>query len=101
MLRKTIYRKKTNAVTSKKLKRPSQAATPSWKRNIVLRESIMLVWRLMAWSLTSAAAYDSRLGVIGLQLNVPLYLGGSIDSRVRQAVANQEKARQDLETARR
>jgi outer membrane protein len=52
-------------------------------------------------SLTSAAAYDSRLGVIGLQLNVPLYLGGSIDSRVRQAVANQEKARQDLETARR
>jgi outer membrane protein len=52
-------------------------------------------------SLTSAAAYDSRLGVIGVQLNVPLYLGGSIDSRVRQAVANQEKARQDLETARR
>ena len=52
-------------------------------------------------SLTSAAAYDSRLGVIGLQLNVPLYLGGSIDSRVRQAVANQEKARQDLEAARR
>ena len=52
-------------------------------------------------SLTSAAAYDSRLGVIGVQLNVPLYLGGSIDSKVRQAVANQEKARQDLETARR
>jgi outer membrane protein len=52
-------------------------------------------------SLTSVAAYDSRLGVIGIQLNVPLYLGGSIDSKVRQAVANQEKARQDLETARR
>jgi outer membrane protein len=52
-------------------------------------------------SLTSAAAFDSRLGQIGVQLNVPLYLGGSIDSRVRQAVANQEKARQDLETARR
>jgi outer membrane protein len=52
-------------------------------------------------SLTSAAAFDSRLSVIGVQLNVPLYLGGLIDSRVRQAVANLEKARQDLETARR
>jgi len=52
-------------------------------------------------SLTSASAFDSRLSVIGFQLNVPLYLGGSIDSRVRQAVANQERTRQDLETARR
>jgi outer membrane protein len=52
-------------------------------------------------SLTASAAYDSRLGQIGVQLNVPLYLGGSIDSRVRQAVANQEKSRQDLEAARR
>ena len=52
-------------------------------------------------SLTSSAAYDSRLGQIGVQLNVPLYLGGSIESRVRQAVAGQEKARQDLEAARR
>jgi len=52
-------------------------------------------------SLTSAAAFDSRLSVIGVQLNVPLYLGGLIDSRVRQAVANLEKTRQDLETARR
>jgi len=52
-------------------------------------------------SLTSAAAFDSRLSVIGFQLNVPLYLGGLIDSRVRQAVANQERTRQDLEAARR
>ena len=52
-------------------------------------------------SLGSSAAFDSRLGLIGVQLNVPLYLGGSIESRVRQAVANQEKARQDLEAARR
>jgi len=44
---------------------------------------------------------DTHSGLIGLQLNVPLYLGGSIESRVRQAVANQEKARQDLEAARR
>jgi outer membrane protein len=52
-------------------------------------------------SLSSPAAYDSRLGVIGVQLNVPLYLGGSIDSRVRQAVANLEATRQNLEAARR
>jgi outer membrane protein len=52
-------------------------------------------------SLTSFAAYDARQGQIGVQLNVPLYLGGSIDSKVRQAVAGQEKARQDLEAARR
>ena len=52
-------------------------------------------------SQTSTAAFDSRLGLIGVQLNVPLYLGGSIESKVRQAVASQEKARQDLETARR
>jgi outer membrane protein len=52
-------------------------------------------------SLTAPAAYDQRLGVVGLQLNVPLYLGGSIDSKVRQAVANLEGARQNLEAARR
>jgi outer membrane protein len=39
--------------------------------------------------------------VIGVQLNVPLYQGGAISSRVREAVANQERARQDLENARR
>ncbi len=44
---------------------------------------------------------DSRALVIGLQLNIPLYQGGAINSRVREAIANQEKARQDLENARR
>jgi outer membrane protein len=52
-------------------------------------------------SITSPAAFDSRLGVVGVQLSVPLYLGGSIDSRVRQAVSNLEGARQNLEAARR
>ena len=42
---------------------------------------------------------DTHSGLIGVQLNVPLYLGGSIESRVRQAVANQERARPDLEVA--
>jgi outer membrane protein len=38
---------------------------------------------------------------IGLQLAIPLYAGGGTESLVRQAIANQEKARQDLENARR
>jgi outer membrane protein len=44
---------------------------------------------------------DARNGVIGLQLNVPLYQGGLVSSRVRQAIANQDAARQNLEQARR
>ena len=38
---------------------------------------------------------------IGLQLTVPIYQGGLVSSRVREAVANEDKARQDLENARR
>jgi outer membrane protein len=38
---------------------------------------------------------------IGLQLAIPLYAGGGTESLVRQAIANQERARQDLENARR
>jgi outer membrane protein len=44
---------------------------------------------------------DVQALVIGLQLNIPLYQGGAISSRVREAVANQERARQELENARR
>ena len=56
---------------------------------------------LASTSLVSSVASDTRIGIIGLQLNVPLYQGGAISSRVRQAISNQEKARQDLEFARR
>ncbi len=44
---------------------------------------------------------DVRSGTIGVQLNYPLYSGGLIQSRIRQALANEEKAKQDLESARR
>ena len=40
-------------------------------------------------------------GVIGLQLNIPIYQGGAISSRVREAIANKSKAEQDYENARR
>ncbi|MGH8713532.1 MAG: TolC family outer membrane protein [Casimicrobiaceae bacterium] len=52
-------------------------------------------------SSVASASFDSRLTLFGVQLNVPLYEGGAIDSRVRQAIANQDRARQDLESARR
>ncbi len=38
---------------------------------------------------------------IGVQLNLPIFQGGSTQSRVREAIANQEKARYDLEDTRR
>lgn len=44
---------------------------------------------------------DSTTRTIGLQLSVPLYSGGNVNSLVRQAVANREKAQQDLESSRR
>jgi len=45
--------------------------------------------------------FDSTTRYIGLQLAVPIYQGGLVNSKVREALANQEKARQDLENARR
>jgi outer membrane protein len=44
---------------------------------------------------------DATSRTIGLQLAIPLYAGGNVSSQVRQAVANREKAQQDLEGARR
>jgi len=54
-------------------------------------------------SITSPAdiAVRNRVGQIGLQLSVPLYSGGGINSRVREAVANLGKARAELDDARR
>ena len=52
-------------------------------------------------NLAANFATDYRLGLIGVQLNLPIYQGGAIDSKVRQAIANQDAARQNLEGARR
>jgi outer membrane protein len=38
---------------------------------------------------------------IGLQLNIPIFSGGLVNSQVKQAIALREKAQQDLENARR
>ncbi len=46
-----------------------------------------------------AIPIDTRSGNVGLVLNLPIYQGGLVSSQVRQAVANQEKARQEVEAA--
>lgn len=42
---------------------------------------------------------DSRVASVGVEFNLPVYQGGLVSSRVREAVANQERARQELEAA--
>lgn len=44
---------------------------------------------------------DTRSTSVGVQLNMPLYQGGATQSKWREADANREKAKQDLENARR
>ena len=44
---------------------------------------------------------DSTSTVVGLEFNLPIYQGGLVSSQVREAVALQERARQELEDAQR
>jgi outer membrane protein len=44
---------------------------------------------------------DTTTKVVGLQLALPIYQGGATASRVREALANEDRARQDLDSARR
>jgi outer membrane protein len=50
---------------------------------------------------TLGVGQDIRTFTIGVQLNVPLYQGGAISSKVREAIANKSKAEEDFENARR
>jgi len=44
---------------------------------------------------------DSHSQAIGVQLNLPLYQGGGIQSRLREAEANRDRATEELENTRR
>ncbi len=44
---------------------------------------------------------DLNNTTVGLQLQVPLYQGGAVSSKVREAVAKQQKAQEEIEAARR
>jgi len=52
-------------------------------------------------STTTDFSSNSRAQLLGLVLNVPIYTGGFVNSRVREAISLQDKARADLETAKR
>jgi len=47
------------------------------------------------------AGSDSTLGVIGIQVKVPLFEGGLVDSQTRQALSAQESAIQELQDTKR
>ena len=49
----------------------------------------------------SGVGADVTTSTLGLQLALPLYQGGAVSSREREAAASLEKARQDLEQAKR
>ena len=49
----------------------------------------------------SAVPANVTSGVVGLQLGLPLYQGGAISSREREAAALYDKSKQDLENSRR
>lgn len=50
---------------------------------------------------TTTLRNETRASVIGVQLAIPLYQGGAISSRVRESIALQSRARDELEAARR
>ena len=45
--------------------------------------------------------YDQNSKTIGLQMNLPIFAGGATSSKVREAIANQEKARHELDQVQR
>ena len=53
------------------------------------------------FSSTPPGGVDTKSSTIGLQLAVPLFAGGAVSSREREAAALNEKARADLDNARR
>jgi outer membrane protein len=52
-------------------------------------------------SVNLSSNFDLRQAQLGVQLTVPIYQGGFVDSKVREAIALQDNARQNLELARR
>ena len=52
-------------------------------------------------NVTNGLGADTRTGTLGLQLAVPIFAGWSVDSRIRESLANLERARSDLENTRR
>jgi outer membrane protein len=54
-----------------------------------------------AYNSTTSSGIDAKSTTVGLQLAVPLFAGGYVSSKDREAVALREKAQADLDNARR
>ncbi len=52
-------------------------------------------------SINADYSANTRQGLIGLVVNVPIYQGGFVTSRVREAISLQDRSRADLEAAKR
>jgi outer membrane protein len=52
-------------------------------------------------SLSAPGTSTANTTTVGVQWSIPLFSGFAVDSRVREAIALEDKARNDLETARR
>ncbi len=48
-----------------------------------------------------AGTLSTKSAQVGLQLTIPIYQGGGVNSRVRQSISNREKSAQDLENTKR
>ena len=72
---------------------PTVDLVASYSRNLSSETVVM--------GIGSFGASDISSKAIGVQLNMPLYQGGVTQSKYREAEANREKAKQDLENARR
>ena len=59
------------------------------------------VTRNVGGSTSIAADNQTRLGAVGLALNVPLFAGFATQNRIRETLALEEKARTDLDATRR
>ncbi|MDD0809843.1 TolC family outer membrane protein [Curvibacter sp. RS43] len=73
------------------------------KPTVDLNGSYAVAHNMDGSSLSPTSRVSSRItqASIGVTLNFPLYAGGALQSRVREALSLQEKAQADLDTARR
>jgi outer membrane protein len=76
------------------------------KHRLAGRPSLALVARYAAMGQSGSlsplvASSGDRAASVGLQLNIPLYAGGGLDSREREAIAKRSQTEQEVAAARR
>ncbi|OGA17938.1 MAG: channel protein TolC [Betaproteobacteria bacterium RIFCSPLOWO2_02_FULL_66_14] len=76
------------------------------KRNAAAHQPTVDLVASYGWVAQNASQFsvvggNTTTGTVGVQLAVPLFAGGALQSRDREAAANFDKARQDLEFSRR